>query len=106
MRWRSCEVSSRPFVEAVVDGRALRREYVSAAERVVALEDVDIVVMRGRLTVLAGPSGSGKSTLLRMVACLDRPDAGSLHVDGDAVHDMTRAARRRLRRRGIGIVHP
>ena len=47
--------------------------------------DVDVRFARG-VTVLAGPSGAGKSTLLRIVAGLERPDAGRIVIDGRALH--------------------
>jgi molybdate transport system ATP-binding protein len=47
--------------------------------------DVDVRFARG-VTVLAGPSGAGKSTLLRIIAGLVRPDAGSVVIDGRALH--------------------
>jgi sulfate transport system ATP-binding protein len=46
----------------------------------VALDDVSLDVPTGSLTALLGPSGSGKSTLLRVIAGLERPDAGSVHI--------------------------
>ena len=48
----------------------------------VALEDVSVEIPSGSLTALLGPSGSGKSTLLRVIAGLERPDAGSVELDG------------------------
>jgi NitT/TauT family transport system ATP-binding protein len=48
---------------------------------VVALQDVNLRVEAGDFVVLLGPSGCGKSTLLRLIAGLDRPDAGSLAWD-------------------------
>ncbi len=50
----------------------------------VALDDVSIDVPDGSLTALLGPSGSGKSTLLRVIAGLERPDAGEVEVGGQA----------------------
>src|SRR5215472_11919723 len=47
-----------------------------------ALDDVSIDVGSGSLTALLGPSGSGKSTLLRIVAGLERPDAGTVTLEG------------------------
>jgi sulfate/thiosulfate transport system ATP-binding protein len=46
----------------------------------VALEDVSLDVPTGSLTALLGPSGGGKSTLLRIIAGLERPDAGAVHI--------------------------
>ena len=47
-----------------------------------ALDDVSLTVQDGSLTALLGPSGSGKSTLLRVIAGLEKPDAGVIHIDG------------------------
>jgi sulfate/thiosulfate transport system ATP-binding protein len=63
-----------------------------------ALDDVSVVVPEGSLTALLGPSGSGKSTLLRIVAGLERPDTGTVTIDGADV------TRRPPRERGIGFV--
>jgi sulfate transport system ATP-binding protein len=48
----------------------------------VALGDVSLDVPGGSLTALLGPSGSGKSTLLRVIAGLERPDAGEVTIGG------------------------
>lgn len=49
--------------------------------RVAALEDIRLRIDTGMFLVLLGPSGCGKSTLLRLIAGLDRPDAGALAWD-------------------------
>jgi sulfate transport system ATP-binding protein len=64
----------------------------------VALEDVSVEIPGGSLTALLGPSGSGKSTLLRVIAGLERPDAGSVEIDG---RDATALP---PQRRGVGFV--
>lgn len=48
----------------------------------VALDDVSVSIPTGQLTALLGPSGGGKSTLLRIIAGLEVPDAGSVHIEG------------------------
>ena len=63
-----------------------------------ALDDVSLTVADGSLTALLGPSGSGKTTLLRIIAGLDQPDGGSVHI-GD--RDVTRVP---PQDRGIGFV--
>jgi sulfate transport system ATP-binding protein len=64
----------------------------------VALDDASIEVPSGSLTALLGPSGSGKSTLLRVVAGLERPESGTVELDGV---DVTRQA---AQKRGVGFV--
>ena len=50
--------------------------------RIRALEDVSLRLTPGELVALTGPSGSGKSTLLNLIGSLDRPDQGTITVDG------------------------
>jgi sulfate transport system ATP-binding protein len=64
----------------------------------VALDDVSLSVGDGALTALLGPSGSGKSTLLRVIAGLERPDAGRVLISG---RDTTHVP---VQRRGVGFV--
>jgi sulfate transport system ATP-binding protein len=64
----------------------------------VALHDVTVQVASGSLTALLGPSGSGKSTLLRVIAGLERPDAGEVWLDGSDVTS------RPPQKRGVGFV--
>ena len=51
--------------------------------RIRALEDVSLRLEPGEFAALTGPSGSGKSTLLNLIGALDRPDAGTIAVDGE-----------------------
>jgi sulfate transport system ATP-binding protein len=53
----------------------------------VVCDHLDLSIASGELVALLGPSGSGKTSLLRIVAGLERPDAGSVHFSGeDATH--------------------
>jgi putative ABC transport system ATP-binding protein len=65
-------------VEVVVEH--VRRTFEDG--RVSALEDVSLRLEPGEFAALIGPSGSGKSTLLNLIGALDRPDAGTIVVDG------------------------
>ena len=63
-----------------------------------ALEDVSLEVDGGSLTALLGPSGSGKSTLLRIIAGLEWPDTGEIHLEGEDATALT------VQKRGVGFV--
>ena len=63
-----------------------------------ALDEVSVEIPSGSLTALLGPSGSGKSTLLRVIAGLERPDGGTVEIDG---RDATNLP---PQRRGVGFV--
>ncbi|MET0743179.1 MAG: ABC transporter ATP-binding protein, partial [Microvirga sp.] len=78
--------------------RSLTKRYAAVA----ALDGFDLDVRAGGRTAVVGPSGSGKSTLLRMIAGFDRPDAGTIVLDGKPLVDGTRGVP--AHRRGIGIV--
>lgn len=65
---------------------------------------MDLEIARGELLSIVGPSGAGKSTLLQILGTLDRPDAGSLTIEGK---DPSRMGARELaafRNRNIGFV--
>ena len=65
--------------------------------RIRALNDASLELGAGEFASLTGPSGSGKSTLLNLIGALDRPDAGSIVVDGLDVTRLDDPARYRAR---------
>jgi putative ABC transport system ATP-binding protein len=74
------------------------------AARVHILRDVGLTIGRGEAIGLLGASGSGKSTLLMIIAGLERPDRGSVVVDGARIDAMGEDALARFRGQRIGIV--
>ena len=60
----------------------LSKDFASGAGRYAVLRDVTLAVAEGEFLCVLGPSGSGKSTLLNVMAGLETPDAGWLHVRG------------------------
>jgi putative ABC transport system ATP-binding protein/macrolide transport system ATP-binding/permease protein len=84
--------------------RGVGKTYRTATESVTALDDVTLTIPRARVTVVVGPSGSGKSSLLRLLACIDSPDRGEVHVAGQRVDRLRARARRRLRRRQVAYL--
>ena len=72
-------------------------------ERVV-LDHLDLTVGGGEYVAIVGESGSGKSTLLNLIAGLDRPDAGSVVIDGVDIASLDDTARTLTRRSKLGFV--
>lgn len=65
------------------------------------LQDVDLALQAGQVLGVIGPNGAGKSSLLRVLAGLARPQAGTVRLDGEDIHQHSAAKRAR----GIGY-HP
>ena len=92
------------MTETILDGRGLTRTYWLGATPVAALSGVDVTISRGEFLVLQGPSGSGKTTLINLLGLLDRPDSGTLELDGRPVDAMDENERADLRRDRFGFV--
>lgn len=90
--------------DLVVSCRSISRTYQDDTVPVRALVDVNFEVSRGEFVSLAGPSGSGKSTLLNIIGGLDRPDAGSVEVDGVELNDLSESELSELRLKKMGFV--
>ena len=82
----------------------VRKVYQSGADRVVALDDLDLDVTDGEFVAVMGPSGSGKTTLLNCLSGLDDIDAGHVLFDGRVLHEMSDLARTRERAATMGFV--
>jgi putative ABC transport system ATP-binding protein len=80
------------------------RTYQVGDQPVRALVDVDEEIREGEHVAIMGPSGSGKSTLLNIIGCLDRPTAGSYHLDGREVGVLEDSELTQVRRHEIGFV--
>ncbi len=66
---------------AAIDIVGLRKEYVSGAGRVVALDEVSLRIVPGEFVCIVGPSGCGKSTLLRILAGLAKETSGTIKIE-------------------------
>ena len=71
---------------------------------VTALVNITLSIPRGEMVSIIGPSGSGKSTLLNLIGGLDRPTAGEVRVDGEALAGLTDDGLTRVRRDKIGFI--
>ena len=85
-----------PAIEVVDVHKTFDRAVVKA------LDGLTLTIASGEFVAITGPSGCGKSTLLHLLAALDTPDSGSIHVDGNDLAHLHHADR--YRREAIGIV--
>ena len=91
-------MSERP--DTVIDVRNVVKTYDEGRTR--ALDGVNFQVERGEFVSITGPSGCGKSTLLHAIAALERPDSGTIYVNGDEITSQRDLSR--YRARSIGLI--
>jgi len=87
-----------------VQAHALTKEVASGDERLTILHQISFSVMAGEAVAIVGASGSGKSTLLGLLAGLDSPSAGTVHLAGEDLHALDEDGRAALRGRVAGFV--
>jgi lipoprotein-releasing system ATP-binding protein len=85
--------------------RGVERVYRGDAGELPVLLGADLTVRSGEIVALVAPSGAGKSTLLHVAGLLDRPDGGSVLIEGRDAGGLPDAARTIIRRDTIGFVY-
>lgn len=88
----------------VIQVRRLRKEYIMGEERVVALKDINLSIMRGEICCIFGTSGSGKSTLLNQLAGLEKPTRGQVLIGGVPVSRLDENGLAAFRQKHVGFV--
>ena len=71
---------------------------------VTALDQVSLSIEAGEFTAIVGPSGSGKSTLLHLIGGLDKPDSGTVELNGENIANMSGNKLSDFRRDNIGFI--
>jgi len=89
---------------AILEAREVHKTYSLGKVMVSALRGVTLEVEQGEFVAIFGPSGSGKSTLLHVLGGLDRPDKGSVFIDGINLSTLNDAKLAEVRLRKIGFV--
>lgn len=90
----------RPIVQAI----GLTKQVSTGSEQLTILENINLEINAGDSVAIIGASGSGKSTLLGLLAGLDTPSAGKVHLDGEDIFLLDEDARAALRGRMLGFV--
>lgn len=94
----------RAEMNTVLEIKDLVKYYQSGEHVVKAVDHTSLEVERGKFTAIVGRSGSGKSTLLHLIGGLDRPDSGTVLIDGKDIYTLKEDALAGFRRKKIGFV--
>ena len=88
----------------VLSARGIGKTVKSGDSDLVILREIDLAVTPGEAVAVVGASGSGKSTLLAILAGLDTPTAGEVHIEGRDLFALNEDERAELRGRSVGFV--
>lgn len=89
---------------ALVEIRNLTKRFKKGDEVITPLENVDLDIQAGDFISMMGPSGTGKSTLLNMVSGIDRPESGTVIVDGVEITRLSRGKLADWRAANLGYI--
>jgi putative ABC transport system ATP-binding protein len=90
--------------DTIIAVRDIYKTYYIGEVPVPALRDVSIDIQARESVAIMGPSGSGKSTFMNLIGCLDRPDSGSILLDGQEIAELDANGRAEIRNRKVGFV--
>lgn len=83
----------------------LCKTYGKGENEVRALDDVCFSIEKGEFVAIVGTSGSGKSTLMHILGGVDRPDSGSVYMDGQDIYKQNDEQLAIFRRRQVGLIY-
>ena len=89
---------------ALVELRGVTKRYHKGGATITPLDNVSLDVDEGEFVSLMGASGTGKSTLLNLIASIDRPDSGTITIDGTDITKLSRTALANWRAYSIGYI--
>lgn len=91
---------------SVLEVKNLKKVYTTrfGSNQIMALKDVSFQVEKGEFVAIMGESGSGKTTLLNILASLDKPTSGEVHVNGRNIVKIKESEISAFRRENLGFV--
>lgn len=89
---------------SIIQVESVSKSYHRDSFEIPVLNNISLAVNEGDFLGLMGPSGSGKTTLLNLIAGIDRPDDGSIHVNGTDIVSLSETALAKWRAANIGFI--
>ncbi|MGB6044732.1 MAG: ABC transporter ATP-binding protein [Pirellulales bacterium] len=89
---------------ALIEIKNVTKRYHKGDETITPLDAVSLNIEQGELISLMGASGTGKSTLLNLIASIDRPDSGSIDIDGTEITRLSRTKLANWRAANMGYI--
>ncbi|HEX3126629.1 MAG TPA: ABC transporter ATP-binding protein [Thermoanaerobaculia bacterium] len=89
---------------ALIELKDIYKIYDMGAEKVHALNGVNLEIQRGEYVAIMGSSGSGKSTLMNLIGCLDTPSSGTYRLNSVEVQGLNDTELAAIRNKEIGFV--
>jgi len=91
--------------KVVAKAKGVKKSYKMSKKNIVnALQGVDLEVRKGDFSAIIGPSGCGKSTLMHILGLLDRPDEGTVEIEGEDMTKLNDKTAYRVRAKKIGFI--
>lgn len=90
--------------QVLVEARGLCKTYHDGTRELEVLGGADLTVRKGEIISIVGASGAGKSTLLHLLGALDKPNAGTILLEGNDLGAMDSKSLAALRARSIGFI--
>lgn len=89
---------------ALIEINNVTRRYTKGDETITPLDAVTLSIQQGEFVSLMGASGTGKSTLLNLIASIDRPDSGTIVIDGVDITKLSRSRLAKWRAANMGYI--
>ncbi len=91
-------------MEPIISVRNLKKVFTIGENEVPALNGLDFDIYQGEFIAIVGTSGSGKSTCLNMLAGLEKPSGGEIHIVGESIEKMSESELVTFRRNHVGFI--
>ncbi len=89
---------------ALIEIKYVTKQYHKGDETITPLDEVSLNIEQGEFISLMGASGTGKSTLLNLIASIDRPNSGSIVIDGTDITQLSRTELASWRAANMGYI--